>query len=86
MATVFQDFQIRGFTLLDGHTLRLYCRLRRQRHTEFAEYRLYEDHRQRYWLEIVAGSFSHLEECPDEYFEQRVAADLLALGLNKYSG
>jgi hypothetical protein len=32
------------------------------------------------------GGRSHLEELNGEAFEQRVAADLLALGLNKYSG
>lgn len=86
MATDSGCFQIRGFTLLDGRIVRLYCRLLRQRQGEIAAYRLYEDQKQRQWLEIVAGNFCHLEECPSEYFEHRVAADLLGLGLNKYSG
>ncbi len=71
---------------MDGRTVRLYCRLRRHRYNDIAIYRLYEDHRQRHWLEVVVGSFAHLEECPDESFEQRVAADLRGMGLNIYSG
>jgi len=86
MARVSEPFQIRGFILLDGRISRLYCRLVRQRATEIATYRLYEDHRRRQWLEIVTGNLCHVEECAGEDFEQRVAADLLVLGVNKYSG
>jgi len=86
MATVSELFQIRGFTQLDGRACRLYCRLRRQRTTAIATYRLYEDHRHQHWLEIDTGNFCHLEECDGDDFEQRVAADLLVLGVNKYSG
>ncbi len=86
MAAVAEQFHIRGFALLDGRIIRLYCRLRRWRGNDIATYRLYEDHRQRHWLEVVVGSYSHLEECPDEAFEQRVASDLLGMGLNIYSG
>ncbi len=79
-------FSIRVFTLLDGRERRLYCRLVKVRSAPVATYSLYEDYRGRRWLEIVAGGRSHLEELIGESFEQRVAADLLALGLNKYSG
>ena len=86
MTTILEHFSIRGFTLLDGRRVRLFCRLRKQRETEVATYRLYEDHRGRQWLEIITGSLSDLEEWPGGSFEQRVATDLLVLGLNKYSG
>jgi hypothetical protein len=79
-------FSIRVFTLLDSRELRLYCRLRQVRQAFVAAYSLYEDHWGRQWLEIATGGRSHLEELIGESFEQRVAADLLALGLNKYSG
>jgi hypothetical protein len=79
-------FSIKGFTLLDGREVRLYCRLLQVRQAFVATYSLYEDYRGRQWLEIAAGGRSHLEELIGESFEQRVAADLLALGLNKYSG
>lgn len=86
MAAEHEPFRIRGFKLLDGRTIRLYCRLLRQRRTDIAIYRLYEDCRHRQWLEILVGRFRDLEECPAEAFEQRIATDLLGLGLNKYSG
>ncbi len=86
MAVENEPFRLRGFKLLDGRTIRLYCRLLRQRHTAIATYRLYEDRRQGQWLEIVVGHFRDMEECPAEAFEQRIATDLLGLGLNKYSG
>lgn len=79
-------FSIRGFALLDGQEIRLYCRLLKVRQTFVVTYSLYESHRGRQWLEIAVGGRSHLEELIEETFEQRVAADLLALGLNKYSG
>jgi len=86
MGTVQDHFSIRVFTLLDGREMRLYCRLLRVRQAYVATYSLYEDYRGGRWLEIMAGDRSHLEELIGEAFEQRVAADLLALGLNKYSG
>lgn len=81
-----EDFQLRRFTRLDGGTVRLYCRRCRSRVTLVFTYNLYEDYRGRRWLEIAAGQRSHLEELHDDSFAERVAADLLALGLNKYSG
>jgi len=83
---MYDNFILRRFTLLDGRSMRLYCRRRRVRSAYVATYSLYEDHRGHLWLEITAGGRSHLEELSGESFEQRVAADLLAFGLNKYSG
>jgi hypothetical protein len=86
MSPVQDYFSIRVFTLLDGREMRLYCRLLKVRQSYVATYNLYEDYRGGQWLEILAGGRSHLEELIGESFEQRVAADLLVLGLNKYSG
>ena len=72
--------------MLDGRKRRFYCRLLKERQEEGAIFRLYEDFRQRQWLEMKVGGWNHVEELFGETFEQRVAADLLALGLNKYSG
>lgn len=79
-------FRIRLFSLLDGGTVRLFCRRLAQRAVPGASYHLYEDQRGRQWLQIVSGGRSHLEEITGESFEQRVAADLRESGLNKYSG
>ena len=78
--------RIRAFSMLDGRKWRLYCRLLKERRGEAAIFRLYEDFRKRQWLEMEVGGWNHVEELVGETFEQRVAADLLALGLNKYSG
>jgi hypothetical protein len=86
MGAIQDDFSIRVFTLLDGRKKRLYGRLRKVRESYAAAYRLYEDFQGRRWLEIAVGGRSHLEELGGEAFEQRVAAELLTLGLNKYSG
>jgi hypothetical protein len=82
-----QDYcRIRVFSLLDGREVRLYCRLVKNRRNASMGYSLYEDFQGRQWLEIAVGGRVWLEELVGETFEQRVAADLLALGLNKYSG
>jgi hypothetical protein len=86
MKTSQDHFSIRVFDLLDGGEKRLYCRLLRVRQSDAFAYRLYEDFQGRKWLEIAVGGRSHLEELCGESFRQRVAADLLALGLNPYSG
>jgi len=78
--------RIRAFALLDGRKRRLYCRLLKVRQAEATIFRLYEDFRRRQWLEMEVGGWTHLEELLGESFEQLVAADLRALGLNKYSG
>ena len=78
--------RIRAFVVLDGRKQRLYCRLLKEREGEVAIFRLYEDFCGRQWLEMEVGGWNHVEELVGESFEQRVAADLLALGLNKYSG
>lgn len=85
-ATAQECFVVRVFTLLDGRKIRLYCRLLKSRQGSELHYRLYEDFRGRQWLEIAVGGRVWLEELAGETFEQRVAADLLTLGLNKYSG
>jgi hypothetical protein len=78
--------RLRVFALLDGRKVRLYGRLVKKRRSTAATYSLYEDFQGRQWLEIAVGGRVWLEELIGETFEQRVAADLLALGLNKYSG
>jgi hypothetical protein len=78
--------RIRVFSRLDGREVRLYCRLIKDRRSVLADYSLYEDFQGRQWLEIAVGERVWLEELVGESFEQRVAADLLVLGLNKYSG
>jgi hypothetical protein len=78
--------RIRAFTLLDGRKRRLYCRLLKVRQGEATVFKLYEDFRRRQWLAMEVGGRTHVEELLGESFEQRVAADMLALGLNKYSG
>jgi len=84
---VFVDtFTITRFVLSNGLEKRLYCRLIKSRQTPFATFRLYEDNQGHRWLEIVDGDQSCLEELIGETFEQRVATELLSLGLNKYSG
>ena len=79
-------WRIRTFAMLDGRKQRLYCRLLKEREGEAVIFRLYEDFCGRQWLEMEVGGWNHVEELVGESFEQRVAADLLALGLNKYSG
>lgn len=79
-------YQIKGFQLLDGQKQRLYCRLLKEREGEEVVFRLYEDFHGRQWLEMEVGGWNHVEELVGESFEQRVAQDLLVLGLNKYSG
>jgi hypothetical protein len=86
MGTGRDHYSIRVFDLLDGGEKRLYCRLLKVRQNDAAAYRLYEDFLGSQWLEIAVGGRSHLEELSGESFGQRVAADLLALGLNPYSG
>jgi hypothetical protein len=86
MGTLQHQLSIRIFNLLDGRERRLYCRLLRVRGNDAAVYRLYEDFQGRRWLESLVGGRSHLEELSGETFEQRVASELLAMGLNKYSG
>jgi hypothetical protein len=86
MDTVQNHCCIRVFHLLDGREVRLYCRLIKTRRNFAAVYSLYEDFQGRRWLEIAVGGLVWLEELVEESFEQRVAADLLTLGLNKYSG
>jgi hypothetical protein len=81
-----QFCRIRAFTLLDGRKRRLYCRLRKVRQGEATVFTLYEDFRGGQWLAMEVGGRTHVEELLGESFEQRVAADMLALGLNKYSG
>ena len=78
--------RIRAFTLLDGRKRRLYCRLLKVRQGEATVFTLYEDFRGRQWLAMEVGGWTHVEELISETFEQRVAADMQALGLNKYSG
>lgn len=77
---------LRRFTLLDGREIRLYCRLLKARAIPFAVFRLYEDDHGRRWLEISENQLSCLTPLLEESFEDRVAAELLTLGLNKYSG
>jgi hypothetical protein len=78
--------RIRAFTLLDGGKRRLYCRLLKVREGEATVFTLYEDCQGKQWLAMEVGGRTHVEELNGESFEQRVAADMLALGLNKYSG
>jgi hypothetical protein len=77
---------LRVFALLDGRKRRLYCRLIKERQGEAVVFRLYEDFCGRQWLGMEVGGLDHVEELVGESFEQRVAADMLALGINKYSG
>ena len=51
-----------------------------------ATYRLYEDAQGLPWMEIVMNDASHLVALTDASFEQEVAAEMLVLGVNKYSG
>ena len=78
--------RLHRFRLLDGRETRLYCRLAAVRETPFLTCRLFEDHRGGRWLEVEAGGQAALLPLGEESFEQRVAAELNALGLNKYSG
>jgi hypothetical protein len=78
--------RIRAFTLLDGRKRRLYCRLLKVRQGEVTVFSLYEDFRGKQWLAMEVCGRTHVEELIGESFEQRVAADMLVLGLNKYSG
>ena len=78
--------QLRRFTLADGSERRLYCRLVKAREAVFVTCRLYEDQQGHEWLEIEAGGQAILVPLTDESFEQRVAAEINSLGLNKYSG
>jgi hypothetical protein len=80
------NFQLRRFTLTDGSEVRLYCRLVKAREPVFVTCRLYEDRGGHEWLEIEAGGQAILTPLTDESFEQRVAAEINTLGLNKYSG
>jgi hypothetical protein len=86
MDTGEEFYRIRAFARPDGRQRRLYCRLLKERQGEAVIFRLYEDCRRRQWLELQIGGCNHLEELVGESFEQRVAADLLVMGLNKYSG
>ncbi len=51
-----------------------------------ATYRLYEDAQGLPWMEIAMNDASHLVALTDASFEQEVAAEMLVLGVNKYSG
>jgi hypothetical protein len=86
MSSPDDQFRIRRFRLLDGQDLTLYCRLLKARAGVAASYRLYEDSRGLKWMEISLPRHSSLVRLSDESFEQRVADELLTLGLNKYSG
>ncbi len=81
-----EQFRIRRFTLISGEDITLYCRLVKVRVGMAATYRLYEDAQGLPWMEIAMNDASHLLALTDASFEQQVAAELLTLGVNKYSG
>lgn len=81
-----EQFRIRRFTLISGEDITLYCRLVKVRVGMAATYRLYEDAQGLPWMEIAMNDASHLLALTDASFEQQVAAEMLALGINKYSG
>ncbi|MHB8068037.1 MAG: hypothetical protein ACYDIC_09065 [Desulfobaccales bacterium] len=81
-----EQFRIRRFTLISGEDITLYCRLVKVRAGMAATYRLYEDAQGLAWMEIAMNDTSHLLALTDVSFEQQVAAEMLCLGVNKYSG
>lgn len=81
-----EQFRIRRFRLISGEETSLYCRLVKVRSGLAAIYRLYEDTHGLQWMEISMHDQSHLIPLTDVSFEQQVAAELLTLGVNKYSG
>ena len=81
-----EQFRIRRFSLLSGGDITLYCRLVKVRTGMAATYRLYEDAQGLPWMEIAMHDTSHLVALTDASFEQQVAAEMLVLGVNKYSG
>jgi hypothetical protein len=86
MPTQDDQFSIRRFNLLDGQEVRIYCKLVKVRTVMAMSFNLYEDDSGLKWLEITANGQSRLLPLSHETFEQRVAAELLTLGFNKYSG
>jgi hypothetical protein len=80
------QLRIRRFRLLSGEDISLYCKLVKVRAGIAATYRLYEDAQGLQWMEISMHAASHLIPLSDTSFEQQVAAELLTLGVNKYSG
>jgi hypothetical protein len=80
------QFRIKRFRLISGEEITLYCKLVKVRAVLAATFRLYEDAQGRQWLEISMNAASHLLPLSGVSFEQQVAAELLTLGVNKYSG
>jgi len=80
------QFRIRRFRLISGEDFTLYCKLVKVRSGVAATYRLYEDAHGLQWMEISMHDKSHLIALTDASFEQQVAAELLTLGVNIYSG
>lgn len=81
-----EQFQIRRFSLGGGQEITLYCQLLKFRPGPAATFSLYEDTRGLRWMEISINEQSFLTSLTDTTFEQQVAAELLTLGFNKYSG
>jgi hypothetical protein len=79
-------FRIRRFRLISGEDITLYCKLVKVRSGMAATYRLYKDAHGLHWMEISMHDKSHLISLTDTSFEQQVAAELLTLGVNIYSG
>jgi hypothetical protein len=80
------QFAIRRFRGPDGLEVRLYCRLLKERVVMAASFRLFEDRQGHKWLEIDAPEHSCLTPLGEASFEKRVADELLAMGIYKYSG
>jgi len=80
------QFRIRRFRLISGEDITLYCKLVKVRTEMAATYRLYEDVHGLQWMEIAMNNKSHLIALADATFEQKVAEELLTLGVNKDSG
>jgi hypothetical protein len=80
------QFRIRRFKLGGGQEIKLYCRLIRFRPGIAASFSLYEDVRGLKWMDISINDQSYLISITDTSFEEQVAAELLTLGFNKYSG
>jgi len=80
------QFRIRRFQLVNGQDITIYGKLVKVRSGVAATYSLFEDSRGQKWMEISLNDQSSLILLSDESFEQRVADELLTLGLNKYSG
>jgi hypothetical protein len=80
------QYRIRRFKLISGEDITLYCKLLKVRAAVAATYRLYEDAHGLHWMEISMHDKSHLISLTEASFEQQVAAELLTLGVNIYSG